>query len=168
MGGRGWGCGWEEEEEEEGGDGGSEVSPRCCSIGALMPPFIDFEEHHRVAQDRDNTLLQEVFFSPPFLFCTAAPSRAPVWEYSNNAITCRNKIKKKKKIPTNSECNLASLQDAQMGLLLLCLCCIFSLGIQSCRFYGTQKMLSEPLNCQIISYRVELTLNKTNTGSRLA
>lgn len=45
-----------------GGVGGSEVSPRCCSIGALMPPFIDFEEHHRVAQDRDNTLLQEFFF----------------------------------------------------------------------------------------------------------
>lgn len=78
--------------ERRGGDGGSEVSPRCCSIGALMPPFIDFEEHHRVAQDRDNTLLQEGFF-PPFLFCTAAPSRAPVWEYSNNTITCRKEKK---------------------------------------------------------------------------
>lgn len=53
-----------------GGDGGSEVSPRCCSIGALMPPFIDFEEHHRVAQDRDNTLLQEG--SPLFFLHSSA------------------------------------------------------------------------------------------------
>lgn len=57
-----------------GGDGGSEVSPRCCSIGALMPPFIDFEEHHRVAQDRDNTLLQEAFPPPFFLHSSAQQS----------------------------------------------------------------------------------------------
>lgn len=38
------------------GSSGFEVSPRCRYIGALIPSFIDFEEHHHVAYSRDNTV----------------------------------------------------------------------------------------------------------------
>jgi len=53
-----------ERDQREGREGrggvawssGFEVSPRCRYIGALIPSFIDFEEHHHVAYSRDNTV----------------------------------------------------------------------------------------------------------------
>lgn len=62
---RGFGWRWERETRERTGKGGVEgvagssgfeVSPRCRYIGALIPSFIDFEEHHHVAYSRDNTV----------------------------------------------------------------------------------------------------------------
>ncbi len=47
------------------GSSGFEVSPRCRYIGALIPSFIDFEEHHHVAYSRDNTVCK---FSESFWF----------------------------------------------------------------------------------------------------
>lgn len=44
---------------EEGKGGvvmGEQTDPRSARGAALIPPFIDFEEHHHVAHSRDNTL----------------------------------------------------------------------------------------------------------------